>query len=611
MRLQTLAASLALLCAALLASTTATADPTRILADARQAAGGPALDAVRSLHFIETLQADGVTGPQDTWQDVETGRFLHTTNLPPAPRSDGFDGISAWYQGLSGIAYRLGDVDARLNAANESYRTARAWWFADRHAATVAAAGTAQEGGRHFDILQITPEGGRAFTLWIDSATHLIDRTIEQQAEDRVVTRYADYRRVGGVMLPFTIRTGDGGDPSDDAVETVQRVELNAAIPDARFSMPAAPPADTEIAGGGDSVTVPIRLDNNKILVPVSINGAPPIGAEFDSGGSLILQPALLADLKLSGTAHAKEEGGGEGSVTASRGLVGSISIGGATMRNLAFHSFDFSAAKPKLVLVGQETLQRFVVSFDFDQMTMTLTEPKAFRACGRGTVIPFQFQDNQPEITGTVDGVAGLFTIDTGDSGSLLLIAPFAQRYGFAQKLHAVFTYSGRAIAATHGLYARAHTVTFDGADGRPVEHITRPVTRISTQHAGFDADRDVSANIGLGILKQFNLTFDYAHQQIILERNHFYGMPDIFNRAGLRLEQQGDGWVVAKLYPNSPAADAGMKAGDSVQRVNGITPDRLGAGALDQLLKGPIGSEVVLQSGKKTMKLKLRDIL
>jgi hypothetical protein len=68
-------------------------------------------------------------------------------------------------------------------------------------------------------------------------------------------------------------------------------------------------------------------------------------------------------------------------------------------------------------------------------------------------------------------------------------------------------------------GHVSASRTVSFDGPDGRPLAVVHAPVTRISLQHSGFDANRNVSANIGLGILKQFNLTFDYARQRIILE--------------------------------------------------------------------------------------------
>ena len=157
--------------------------------------------------------------------------------------------------------------------------------------------------------------------------------------------------------------------------------------------------------------------------------------------------------------------------------------------------------------------------------------------------------------------------------------------------------------------------TVSFDGPDGRPILQVHAPVTRISLQHAGFDADRDASANIGLGILRQVNLTFDYARQQIILEPNHLYGRKDVFNRAGLRLQRRDAGWIVTAVYPVSPAVEAGVHPGDTVATVDGQGPDRLTAEGLAGKLTGGVGTRLTLRLGTqaagRTVSLVLRDIL
>jgi hypothetical protein len=587
----------------------------QVLAAARQATGGDAWRTIASLHETGTLHSGGRTGAIESWDDVRTGRFTTRDTLPPAGSADGFDGIAPWHRGRSGIAYQLGDVDARLNAQNAAYRTARAYWFADRHDAVIAEEPPRTEGTRHFTVLRIMPEGGRAFTLWIDAATHLIDRTVEQQAEDLVVTRFSDYRPVGGITLPFTMRTGDGGDPSFDDVVTIQHIDINPAIPDTIFALPPRPAPDITLPANAQAVQVPFRLAGNRILVPVSINNHPPLEAEFDSGGSLLLQPTQLARLGLASSGRAKSGGGGEGFAIASFGQAQTVAIGGAVMHDLAFHVENFADDHPDRILVGLETLQRFVIQFDFDRSIMTLTRPDAFTAPSGGTVVPFHVQDNQPEVSGAVDSIAGLFTIDTGDSGSLLLIAPFARRYGLLEKYHATLPYAGRAIAATHGVYGRAGEVVLNGADGRPAVRVTRPVTRISLQHSGFDADRDVSGNIGLGILKQFNLTFDYARQRIILVRNHLYGAPDVFNRAGLRLAPEGDVWRVQIVYPGSPAAQAGIKMGDTVRAVDGQTPRQFAPDALLERFEGPVGARITLSivanGAEHEVKLTLRELL
>ena len=592
-----------------------------LLDQMRQAAGGERWASVMTLHIVGK-STGGVPKVIDQWQDVGSGRYRLRYSGDWGTAEGGFDGISSWQQPRDGIAYTMGDVDSALVAADESFRVAQAWWFGDRHPATIAYAGVRSEKDRSFDVLDITPEGGRLFEAWIDRSTHLLDRIDEQQAEERVVIRYSDYRSVDGLMIPFTVRSGDGDHTDDDDVETVQTVDINSKIPDDLYAVPPLPASDITLPAGRDSVEVPFHLAaNNRIMVPVTLNGNITVEAEFDSGGSLLLQPATVAKLGVASGGHAKAGGGGEGTVPASLGRLDSLKIGDAEVKGLSFDSFTFHPDAPDEALVGLEILQRFVVRFDFDRQVMTLTRPDAFHYEGSGAIVPFHFQDNQPEVKGAIDGVAGLFAIDTGDNSSLLLIAPFARRYGLVERYHADIPYEGQATGTTHGVWARqrAGTVTLDGADGRPIVEAHDPVTRISLQHSGFDANRNVSANIGLGILKQFNLTFDYRHQRLILERNHLYGQFDIFSRTGFAASAgkgaKDKGWTIQVVYPDSPASEAGLKPGDTILAIDGHAPGQVSDDALAAIVKGPVGSTVVVQvksaSRPKTVRLVLRDVL
>lgn len=106
------------------------------------------------------------------------------------------------------------------------------------------------------------------------------------------VTRYSDYRQVGGIKIPYT--TIRSGETTTDQKETARSMELNAPIADARFSLPSGLPGS-----GAESVTVPFRLENNAIVVDVSINGKGPFETLFDSGGDLTIPPALVRELAL------------------------------------------------------------------------------------------------------------------------------------------------------------------------------------------------------------------------------------------------------------------------------------------------------------------------
>jgi hypothetical protein len=589
------------------------ADPVQVMAAVKAATGGAAWDRVRSLHTRATLLDGDRSGTVESWEDLLTGRLEAETSLPPRRSATGNDGVNVWEQPDTGVAYILRDADTVLGGADDLYLTARAFWYPDRQAGSMQSLGERAEKGRVFDLVSITPAGGRPVVIWVDHKTHLIERMVQQEAEELSVTHYADYRPVGGVQVPFKIMVGDADKP--DRVETIENVELNPDIPDRRFRLPEAPPP-AEIAAGGTSVTLPFVLSNNQIIARVTINGKGPYEALFDTGGSLVIPPAVMQEAGIAAHGDAQEHGGGEGSLAAKVGAVESLGIGGAMIRNPQFTSFAWDSEHPKRLIIGQQTLQHFVVRIDFDAMTLTLSQPRSFHYAGDGVALPFHFQDNQPEVYGAVDAISGVFCIDTGDNGSLLLIAPFARRYRLAERYHATLPYGGVAITATHGVLGRVGEVELDGADGRPVVRATRPITRISQQQGGFDADRYVSGNIGVGILKQYNLTFDYSRQVIFLEKNRNYGAPDIFTRGGVHLEAAaGGGWRVDEVYPGGPAASLGIKTGEVITRINGTPAGRFDRAAVRDVFVQPEGTKVGLeiQSGGVTrpVTLTLRDVL
>ncbi len=581
-------------------------DPHRVLAEARVASGGRAWDRVKSLRIRYAVRVDGRSGTIDDLEDVATGRFVTREVLPAHTSADGFDGVSVWTRGRSGVSYALGDEDARLGAVDDSYRVERGWWYPERTPSSTEDVGSRRDGTGVFNLIRITPEGGRPFTLWMNRKTHLIDRYVERVAERLETTRFADYRRVGGVLLPFVVRT-------DYETRTITSVSVNVGFAQVAFSLPANPPPAA--AALKKPMTVPFRLENGEVIVSATVDGKGPLDCVFDSGGGLVVPPAVLTRLHLGTEGAARVFGGGEGSAPSSLGVVRAFAIGAAPMGAQAFHSFAFSSTFPERMLAGQEVLQQYVVRLDFDRMQMTLVPPRLFHDSGKGVVVPFHFQDNQPEVIGAIDGIAARLTVDTGDDGSLLLIAPFARRYKFAERYHAHYSYHGRSVSATHGLFARVGTVVLDGIEGEPVASVSRPVTRISQQEFGFDANRYVSANLGIGILKQFNLTFDYARHLLILERSHYYRKPDIFDRTGMRLRRRVDRWIVTSVYAGSPAAVAGLRVGESIALIDGKLPNQLDADATTALTHGPIGSiiraRIETSRGTKDVEMKLKDLL
>jgi hypothetical protein len=233
---------------------------TEVLAQMRAASGGGRWDEIRTLHTVTTVIDGGEKEQRDQWEDVETGRNLLRVSGARSFRQTGFDGVTSWIQGRSGIAYTFGDTDSLLAAADEAFRVSRAWWFPERFPATIAFAGSKREKDHRYDLLRITPAGGRPFEAWIDQATHLLARTVEQQADGELITSFADYRMVDGLNLPFTISISKGSGESSGVVQHVQAIDINPPIPDPIYSVPPQPKIDVEFPADRDSVAIPIRI---------------------------------------------------------------------------------------------------------------------------------------------------------------------------------------------------------------------------------------------------------------------------------------------------------------------------------------------------------------
>ena len=215
-------------------------DPAAVLAAAKAASGGAAWDSHTSLHTLVTLRAGGHTGAAERWSEIPSGRSYLRFELGPMVGVMGFDGTVAWTQEPSGRTRVLDvDSDAQL-AANAAYRDQLAFWFPARHAATFAYKARSSADGADFDVISITPKGGREFELWVNVETKMIERLVEHEAIATRTETYMDWRDVQGVKIPFRVRA-TRGDPKADEIVVIEQIEFDGPLVDVPFTRPAPP----------------------------------------------------------------------------------------------------------------------------------------------------------------------------------------------------------------------------------------------------------------------------------------------------------------------------------------------------------------------------------
>ena len=70
-----------------------------------------------------------------------------------------------------------------------------------------------------------------------------------------------------------------------------------------------------------------------------------------------------------------------------------------------------------------------------------------------------------------------------------------------------------------------------------------------------------------------------------------------DGFGGVGITLEMTADGFKVAAVTPNGPAAQAGLQAGDTIVAIDGVAISGLSQSDVIQQLRGPVGSRLAIR--------------
>jgi hypothetical protein len=543
---------------------------TEILGKSKRAMGGVAWDSIRTTHTRITIAAGGLAGEGESWQDNLTGRYRETYRLGLTSGAEGFDSTQVWSLDSSGQPRVEGAENARQSAVDKAYRVVMGYWYPEHSDAQIECPGDQAEQRGRFYVLRITPKGGRPFDLWIDAGTYLIDRTVEKGDTEIRSTYFSDYRTVRGVKVAFAVLSSNGDKQYDQRI-TLQTVEFNVPVRAAQFLMPAAPPPDFVIAGGKTATTVPFELLNNHLYVQVKLNGRGPFRIVCDTGAANIITPTLTKELGLRAEGALEGKGVGEKSEDFGLVKVQSLEIGDALFSNQVFMVFPierFSATSGVEMngLIGYEVFRRFVTKIDYEHSLITFTTPASFAYEGNGTIVPFVFNEHVPQVDGTIDGVPGQFDIDTGSGASIDLTGPFVRKHDLIRHYNATLeAVTGWGVGgAERSLLTRGNLLTLGHVE------VSSPVTELSLQKKGAYASEYLAGNVGVGILKRFNLIFDYPHQQIIFERNANYDKPDVFDRSGMWLNSLGDSFEVMDVVKGGPAAAAGLTVGDKILAID-----------------------------------------
>jgi len=241
---KTLGWTAALLLASAAASPAQTVDD--VIRRYLEARGGLAkLRAVQSLRLTGTMELPGVSAP-----------FVLELKRPNRMRTEftveghtgvrAFDGRTAWEQlPLPGERPRPMSPEDAEDARAQADVDLSPLVDAAAKGYTVELMGRDRLPGGDTWKLVVHGKEGPPRTLHLDTRTHLVVETLERRPLDgqevEFVTEVSDYRSEGGLVFPHRIDLGPKGSPDRQRL-SIDRVEVNPALDDARFAMPGGAP---------------------------------------------------------------------------------------------------------------------------------------------------------------------------------------------------------------------------------------------------------------------------------------------------------------------------------------------------------------------------------
>jgi hypothetical protein len=573
---------------------------TQILTQMRSATGAGNWAGIAETSAYGRVVTSGLRGTGRFDNDVVRGRSALRFNVAVmGSEAQVYDGSTVWSQDISGGVRPYDSPYARKQSITDAY-LARRGYFNQSDPATLTCLGKRLDGGRSITVIRVQPSGGSPADLAIDAQTHLLTSVTERAPLEMSIVTYADYRTIGGVVLPFSLSSGTKADRSADYSVAVTRYALRHSARDTDFAKPI-PPANARIVGGSASTAIPMKLEGRQLLVWASINGLAPMPFILDTGGHAILTSAAAKAMNLSGLGAGTSSGAGTGTISTQYARVKSIRIGNAELLDqpmlvipYPYSFYERGKNVPLAGIIGLEFFERFVTRLDYGERTVTFTSPSAFRYRGHGTTVPFTFESepDMPMVEAAADGHPGLFGIDTGNAGILILFGDYLRHTGILTRYAPGILLIGLGTGGTNT--GRLQTLARFAIGASSLTDVASNFTQMTS--GAFSASTQ-AGNMGLSILSRFIPTFDYARQVIHLDPPT---RPTAFspNRGGLGfVKNEPDAFDVILVTPRAPAASAGIVIGDHIVGVNGKPASAYSSADLFDLIAQPAGTELRLR--------------
>lgn len=287
----------------------------------------------------------------------------------------------------------------------------------------------------------------------------------------------------------------------------------------------------------GQIASAPFTWHDNRLLVDVFLNGKGPFVMIFDVGGANSLTPEVQRILELRSQGPEVNMDGGKSTATNLVHLK-TVQVGDFKLTEQKFQVQNLNLIRKTFRfahldgVIGYELLQHAKVRINFDRQKIEWLSTQA-PTLSEAQTLNFELVDQTPLIHGKINGQPANILIDTGDRSNLTLFHKFAQ----SSKIQELFTARDSLVTGMGlggpipGKIASVQSVELGSTEVKDV------LARLPLTKRGYFFASEISASVGMGVLKGFNLEFDATNHSLALQRRKNYNEESTFVPVPTRL--------------------------------------------------------------------------
>jgi hypothetical protein len=384
-------------------------------------------------------------------------------------------------------------------------------------------------------------------------------------------------------------------------------------------SPPPQPPPSYRFSSGDSTLNIPVELvANGLVFVRAKINDHPGwfILDNASQGFLVDREYARQISLQTSGTAVSRNDVSDAVQVGIIRDVQISLPRMDLTHRNLVV--IDLKSLEPSIGhtvdgIIGSRLFDDFVVAVDYERFLLSIYLPDHYQSGAKETSVPvrldehgFQFIDATIALPG-IEPIVANFLIDGGANSYADLYKPFSDAHNLPTSAMKLLDDPGSSTGGTtQSRDGRADRITVG-----PFATQNPPVT-FAQGTEGLMAAKDHAGLIGAQFLERFTVVFDNRGKRVLLTPNHNYAEPTKYDQSGLRVHAEGSDFhkfVVGRIIPQSPAAEAGIQPGDVIESIDNHPADKITLTEIRDILCQPKESLAInIMRGDKKVQITLR---